>query len=570
MPTARIFTPDGQVRELPLPEGMTPTPEEMAQILKDANIPTLHVTPEQPRTDAAASPGQASSAPSAPSAAPTVGSAAKTALSAIFQAVSDRTIGPAKDLVDPKVGMFGKAAALAQLAANTWAVSQPELYPVLAAGVGLQAATQAAGASPDAARAVGAVPEIGGTLVDLWRMAPRAKAAVRELIQSAPGAFRRIVTYGPKENIGQEVLEQTTQHFTKLNKALGAEFDVLEDGLRTATPVVDPKNPAFTDANAILNYADEAQAYLPGDAKAVIARIRAAVQPSPGAEPAPLYTNDLIKLRKILQNSIRPFRGLDPDAATAARKSAELHGIVTDVLKSAGGPDFQTSYEALAQRFVREYANPLKFIGTLTAPDVTPMQAFDFVYMTKDPHFLRTLWQTVGQDPAFTAKLRAGFAESMANVALDPNVETGTRTALQRLTDFSPLLTGSGMYSPREVAALRDIIASKQMPALVQTAQELLRSPQGKVITALLGANVAAQLATHPAATATVLLLGATKAGVGALRRASQLPGGTAAQQRLITITLRNGAQALRSYLDTTAPPPSEVRQSAAGGAFVQ
>jgi hypothetical protein len=566
MPTLNILLPDGSTKSVPLPEGAQVTPDDVAQIVKGANLQTFNVTPQSATQFApAAPPAAAEAAPAPAAAAPTpdaaadasISGAAKKSLAAIYRAIADRTIDPAMTLLNPNSTLTGRAGAFLQLASLSTAA------PLLAAGAGVQAATEAAGFDPTVARGAGAATEISASLYDMARAAPKAIKAGRTLLSSLASKAQAGADVeeglSSAQTLGRDVRDALRSHFRDLRANFAQQFNTLEQRIVKTIPAITPDNPAYGDLNSIITFADESAATLPSDAQELIKKIDAAIHPSdPNVPPQAVPTAMLLRLKKVLQSSAGSARGFDPDAAIAARKAAEVKALTEDVLHSAvRSTDSQLAdtYQQVRKDFVTQLVDPERFVRKITARSTTPQQAFNAIFATNDPQAMQVIAAISSRTPALTQKLRMGFAESIKGVLDDT---TTANAALTRINNFKNALVASQLFTPQEIRDLEFMVKSQKIPSLFSQLTSFSRMGQ-VLLRGFLGAELATHISSHPAA----LFAGAITFGaIPQLRRIMMLPEDSEAQRRAYAVLIQQIGKGLRTFGQRapdmeSVPPPS-------------
>jgi len=528
MPILKLLTPDGQMRQLPIPAGMNPTPEEVGEMVRNAGIQTVSVTKQTPDADAGA--GASGNPPGTPT---TPGEAARKSLTSIYRAIADRTVDPAKALLDPSTSIGGRVGAGVQLA------SLPASLPFAAAGAGLQAATEAAGFSPGAARMVGSATEIGAGIMRLGHSVWSARSRATEMLGAVRQVFQPKEGMGRAEQIGSELQGAARAHFAELNKTLGSEFDRLEGEITRTTPKVLPGTPAYGDLDHILHYVDDAQASAGPRAETILRRIQVATHPAPGDPQQPINMKDLLSLRKLLHERAGVANIFDPDASVVGKKAAEMRDLTMDVIRGSADEGLAGQYDMARNAWKTQLVEPETFLKAVTRDNTTPLSAFKSVFASDDPQRLRVMSEAIGKNPKVAMKLKLGFAEAMGDVL---SGDVTSKATLARLENFRPLLEHTGLYTAREMEDLKFLVESNQIPSLISELTSTARSSQ-VMLRGALGASMATHISSHPL---TLLVSALASGGIPQMRRAAMLPAGSMAQKQLLSIVARNTASGLR------------------------
>lgn len=526
MPTLRVVTPDGQLVETKVPEGADLSPEDVGNLVKEAGIKTVNPTRQKPLEGGAQRPGEPHDRSASPGAA-----LAKSATS-ILRAVKDRTTEPLSTLftLSPKVGTWDRLMAGAEIVGT---VAAPA---AVAAGAGVQSAYEAATDDPEGARAAGSAAEIGAGIMDMANATRNAVKGARGLIGLAKGVIAgRGMTRA--EQVGKNIQRGLRTTLSDLGKQYGRDFDTIETAITKATPEILPGTTAHTEAQAILSYIDDAQVGAGPRADALIKQVRTALDPK---DPKPISMRSLINLRKILQERAGVSAALDPDASVVGKKAGELRDIVLDVIR-AGAPDTEAArLDELRHAYRTNLIEPERFLKAVTKESTTPLAAFKAVFMTDDPHKLRTVAQVLQSKPNVAHKLKLGFAESLQDVLTDPSK---SKAALRRLDAFAPLLQSTGMFTANEMSDLRFLLEKNLVPSIISELTSNARASQ-VLLRGALGAQMATHMASHPVALAVSAI---AFGGLPQLRRAAMLPAGSEAQRRMLAIVLRNSAAGIRA-----------------------
>lgn len=548
MPSIDIVTHDGRTLSAPLPEGMDPsmvTPELVGQLTANAGIHTRNLASQNPDAPTVQGPD------GAPDLSP--GAVLKSSLMGIghgvMEAVNQRVVDPLSTIANPKSSWFDQTMAAAGVLGAAMA---PELT---ALGGVAQAGARGAGLGPAGSSLIGAITEIGGGIMQLaksvWDIGRSARTLMKEARDTtgiAEAAAARGMTVG--EKIGQDVQKATQSRFAEMNRQYGARFDAAENQIRAATPSIEPGAPGYADLNGILNYVGDAQASAGPRADRLIGKIKSAVEhvdpETKLPDPQAVRMDDVIALRKILHERAGVSKAFDPDASVVGKKAAELRDRAMDVIRSASPEDVARGYDELRQSARVNLYEPERFVRTLTSQNVSPLKAFKSVFATDDPNVLRTVGETLRENPGAMAKLRFGVVEAMQD-ALQSG-EAGGK-ALKRLDIFGPTIDHLGLFKPEEMEALRFLLKSNMTPSLVRELTSNARSSQ-VLLRGTLGANMATHLSSSPLA----LGIGALAfGGLPQLRRAAMLPAGSAAQRKLLGVVIRNTARTMRSMFSAPA-----------------
>lgn len=538
MPNIEIMTHDGKTLSAPLPEGVDPsmvTPEIVAQIAQQAGIGSPNIASHNPGAGIQGPDGAPTVDPATPP-----GSMLQRAGGAILRAAKDRTVDPLATVfsMDPRVGTWDRLMAEGQIIGTMMAPG------LTAAGGAVQAGAETMGADPSSARLLGAVTEIGGAIMNMARSVRGIGSSVRALSQGAKVGLEEIARPGLSrgEAVGEVVQRAVREKFGSLNAQFGAQFNRTEAAIKAATPTIKPGSPGYDEINGILNYVDDAAASAGPRADALVRKIRNQVFHTKNGvlDPQEVSMDDVISLRKILNERAGVAKTMDPDASIVGKKAAEMRDRTMDVVRAASPEDLARGYDELRASARTQLYTPERFLTALTNQKTTPLKAFKSVFVNNDPNMLRTVGEVMEKSPSLTAKLRFGVVEAMQDALTD--AEAGGR-ALKRLDTFEPTLTHLNLFKPEEIEAMRFMLKSNQTPSLIRELTSNARSSQ-----VLLRGTFGASLATHLSSSPLALGIGALAfGGLPQMRRAAMLPAGSKAQKQLLGSIIRQTATGLKA-----------------------
>lgn len=534
MPTLNIVTHDGRAISAPLPPGVTPdqvTPDLVNQVVQHAGLETHSLASQFPGAGVTGPDGAPQATPQeAPSMLHRAGSA-------ILRAASDRVVDPLATVfsMDPKIGTWDRLMAEGQIAGT---IAAPGLT---AMGASVQAGSEMMGADPSTARLLGGVAEIGGGLMSVARSASSIGKNVRTMVAAAKKGIEAIGESGLSraESVGKFVRNEVVNRFRELRQDFGRQFNQAESTIRKSTPMINPGAPGYDELNQILHYADDAAASAGQRADSLIKKIRDAVYHTGKdklPDPQPVSMDDVISLRKILNERAGASKALDPDASIVGKKAAEMRDRTMDVIRSAAPQDVASRYDELRQAARVSLYEPERFLTALTNNKTTPLKAFKAVFLNNDPNALRTVGSVLAARPGVANKLRFGVVEALQDAFI--NGEAGAKAA-KRLETFEPTIMHLNLFKPEEIEAMKFLLKSNMTPSLVRELTTSARSNQ-VLLRGALGAQMASQVASSPLA----LGIGALAfGGLPQLRRAAMLPAGSTAQRKLLGVVIRNASK---------------------------